>query len=93
MYYIYIHIYFSVSYTYVPFQQVPYNSDVSQCWDNETGAVYYYNHTSICIYIHVYICIYLYTPFQQVPCNSDVSQCWDNEAGAVYYYNHTHMYV
>jgi hypothetical protein len=25
---------------------VPYNSNVSQCWDDEAGAVYYYNHTS-----------------------------------------------
>jgi hypothetical protein len=25
---------------------VPYNSNVSQCWDDEAGAVYYYNHSS-----------------------------------------------
>lgn len=25
---------------------VPYNANVSQCWDDEVGAVYYYNHSS-----------------------------------------------
>lgn len=25
---------------------VPYNANVSQCWDDEAGAVYYYNHSS-----------------------------------------------
>ena len=25
---------------------VPYNANISQCWDDEAGAVYYYNHTS-----------------------------------------------